>query len=78
MLTGCSWKTKTEPSIPPAKAIAIDTGALQQCSLLKENLTITTFEEGLIAYSDIATLYGQCAKQQSNSIKLLKQFGGIK
>ena len=76
-LTGCGLFKKQEPTIEPTKVVKIDKEALLPCDLLKEDLVITTFESSLKVYGDTAEAYAKCAKQQSNSIKLLKQFGNI-
>lgn len=77
-LSGCGLFKKDGPTIEPAKVVKIDMDALIPCDLLKEVLVINTFEDGLKVYAETAEAYGKCAKQQSNSIKLLKQFGNIK
>lgn len=78
-LSGCIFPVKPdEPSMPPAKPVAIDKAALEPCALLKEDIVLTSFPDLLVVYSDTATKYAECAKKQSNSIKLLKEFGGIK
>lgn len=76
-LISCST-TKPEPAIAPAKVVRIDSSALQQCSLLQEDIVLVTFPDLLVAYSDIATKYADCANKQKNSVKLLKEFGNIK
>lgn len=77
-LTSCSWPTKPEPVIEPAKVVKIDKAALLSCDLLKEDVILATFPDILVAYSDIATKYADCANKQNSSIKLLKEFGNIK
>ena len=70
--------TKEMPVIHEAKVIRIDSGALQYCHALSEDIKIITFEDVVTVYGDLATKYGICANKQADSIKLLKQFGGIK
>lgn len=78
-LSGCGiFKKDPEPVIYSSTPVQIDREALEYCSLLKEGLVINTFEGALLAYSDVATLYAACSNKQTNSVKLLKQFGGIK
>lgn len=79
-LTGCSWFKK--PEEPPAgistKPVDIRPEALEQCSLLEENITIKTFDNLLVAYSEVTLQYAICANKQTASVKLLKQIGNIK
>lgn len=79
-MTGCSWFTKHED--PPAgistKQVDIRPEALEECSLLKEDLVIKTFDNLLVAYSDVALQYAACSNKQTASVKLLKQIGNIK
>jgi len=78
-LQGCGlFKKVPDPSIPPDKVVQVDKAALEQCSLLNENLVISTFEDAVIAYGDLSTMYGTCAGKQAVSVKLLKQFSNIK
>lgn len=77
-LSGCGiFPRKDVPTITP-KVVRIDSEALTPCSLLKEDLTVVTFEDALTVYGDLATQYGICATKQNNSIKLLKEFSGSK
>lgn len=75
-LQGCN--TIPEIAIPADKPVNISKEALEPCSLLKENLAISSFEDAIVAYGDLSTAYGTCANKQFTSIKLLKQFGNIK
>ena len=78
-LSGCGvFKKDPGPVTYTNAPVKLDREALEYCSLLKEGLVISTFEDAIIAYSDVATLYAACSNKQTNSIKLLKQFGGIK
>lgn len=77
-LTSCACFKKPETVVPPDRIVNIDPRVLQYCDLLKENLDISTFDDILIAYSDISISYSVCANKQATSIKLLKEFGGIK
>lgn len=77
LLSGCPLFKKDGPTIEPVKVVHIDPRALEQCALLEENIELNSFEAGLVPYADMAKAYGICAKKQSNSIKLLKQFGNI-
>ena len=78
-LLGCASTKKVDtPVIPPAAVINIDSAAFLQCAMLKEDIVIATFEDAILAYGDLSTAYGVCAKQQSVSIKLIKQLGNIK
>jgi PBP1b-binding outer membrane lipoprotein LpoB len=77
LLQGCAFldyfKKHDEPviAVQPAN---IDSATYELCDLLSESLVINTFEDGLIAYGDLATKYSKCAKKQSNSVVLLKKF----
>lgn len=79
-LQGCGFlsyfKTKN-PTLPPDKIVNIDKDALKLCIALNENLTISSFEDALVVYGDLATSYGICAKQQATSVKLIKKLGSI-
>lgn len=66
------------PAITINKVVKIEKEALEPCGLLTEAVVVNTFEDGLIAYGDLAARYGACANKQNTSIKLLKQFGNIK
>jgi hypothetical protein len=70
----------TIPKIPPitTKPVTLDSTALEQCPSLKEDITVSTFDQFIVVYGDLATMYGKCAGQQAGSVKLLKQFGNIK
>ena len=76
-LQSCA-STKTVPTIQDAKPVQIDSVILQQCPKLSEDVKVSTFEDILTVYGDLATKYGLCANKQADSVKLLKQFGGIK
>ena len=77
VLVGCA--TAPLPTIvPPSKVVHIAPSVLESCTLLDENPLVSTFEDVLVLYSELATAYGVCADKQSNSIKLLKEFGNIK
>ena len=78
LLTGCPWPIKPEPAIELAKPVKIEKAALELCNLLQEDIVLVTFPDLLVAYSDIATKYAECAGKQKNSVKLLKEFGNIK
>lgn len=81
-LQGCGFldklKKPEEPAIPPNKVVNIDTAALEYCPLLKEEIKVSTFEQILVEYSELATSYGNCASKQATSVKLIKQLGNIK
>ncbi len=78
-LSACGvFKKDPGPVVYTNEPVQINKEALEHCSLLKEGLVITTFEDALLAYSDVATLYATCSNKQATSIKLLKQFGGTK
>lgn len=81
-LQGCVlfdfFRKKDEPTISLSKEVTLDKDALRQCSLLQEDLVVSTFDDALVVYGKLATQYGVCAKQQSNSVILLKKFGNIK
>ena len=78
-LFGCAaTKLPDAPIIPPTKVINIDSDALTPCAELSENVNIVTFEDVLLAYGDLSTAYGACAKRQTISIKLIKQLGNVK
>ena len=79
-LTGCSWfKKPDKPFVPPDTKVNIDTKVLEPCSLLKEDIKLTTFDEYLLVeYPQIVKQYTDCAIKQSNSVKLIKQLGNIK
>ena len=74
-LSGCAFfKKDISPVTYTNEAVRIDSSALEYCSLLKDNLVISTFEDAIVAYSDVATLYATCSNKQTTSVKLLKQF----
>lgn len=77
-LQGCVLFKKPDPIINTPAVVSIDSEILQLCPLLKENTLVDTFEDALVVYGDLAIAYGNCAKKQENSVKLLKQFGNIK
>lgn len=77
-LQGCASFKKPDIVINTPSVVTIDTEILQLCPLLKEDAVISSFEDSITVYADLATAYGICAKKQSNSVKLLKQFGNIK
>ena len=82
-LQGCAlfdfFKKPEEPSVPPTnKVVNIDSAVLEFCPLLKEEIKVSTFEQILVEYSDLATQYGKCATKQATGVKLIKQFGNIK
>ena len=79
-LQGCALFEKKceEPNIPPEKVVHIDSAALEACPKLKEDLQLSSFDQFILAYGDLATNYASCANKQAGSIKLLKQFGNIK
>lgn len=70
--------TKEVPIIHEAKVIQLDSGVLQLCQELDETVKIMAFQDIITVYSDLATKYTLCANKQADSVKLLKQFGGIK
>lgn len=79
-LSGCGifQKPKQEVVINTPSVVHIDTETLVPCPLLKEDVLVSNFDDALVQYGDLATLYGICANKQKISIKLLKQFGNIK
>ena len=77
-LTACDTFPKKEVAAISPKVVNIDSTALEQCPNLKEDITVSTFDQFIVLYGDLATMYGKCAGQQAGSIKLLKQFGNIK
>ena len=78
-LTGCAcFKKPEEPSGITTKPVEFKPEVLEHCSLLKENLVLKTFDDTLVAYSDLVTSYVVCANKQSTSVKLLKEIGNVK
>ena len=81
-LQGCAFldffRKPDIPAVSPQKVVKLDPDVYKTCDLLKEDLAIATFEDSLIAYSDLATLYGKCANKQKDSVKLLKDFSNYK
>lgn len=77
-LTGCACFKKEENVPVTPKTVHIDAAALANCSKLPEDVLLTSFEQFLDKYSDLALKYADCANKQSNSVKLLKEFGNIK
>lgn len=77
-LFGCGIFKKEPIAVISNATIKLDREALEYCSFLKEGVVINTFEDAMVVYTDIATLYTICAGKQATSIKLLKQFGGVK
>lgn len=78
-LTGCGCFQKHED--PPGisvKPIEFKPEVLEQCALLDEKLAVKTFNDILIAYGDLTTMYVVCANKQTASVKLLKEIGNIK
>lgn len=75
-LLGCGHNPPA-PAITINKTVEIAKEALEPCVLLQDSV-ITSFEDVLVAYGDLATKYGICASKQNTSITLLKQFGNIK
>lgn len=66
------------PVVDAPAPVKIETATLTLCATLNEDITVTQFEEVVIVYSDLATMYATCANKQADSVKLLKKFGGIK
>ncbi len=78
-LSGCSlFQKKVEPPAIQPKVVNIDSAALEPCANLKESVQVFTFDDIVNEYADIATSYAVCAKKQSTSIKLLKEFSNTK
>ncbi len=81
-LTGCgfleNFKKKEEPPAITTNKVHIDKESLDLCVSLDETLVVRNFQDAVVAYSDLAVKYGNCANKQYNSVKLLKQFGNIK
>lgn len=78
-ISGCAFLNKpVPPVIPEAQVVRLAPDSLTFCDMLKEDIVITTFEDAILAYGELATQYGTCANKQADSIKLLKKFGGIK
>jgi hypothetical protein len=80
LLQGCAFLDyfKNPPSIPPGIPVNISTEALKECPLLKNDVTVASFEDAIIAYGDVAAAYGTCANKQKASIRLIKELGNIK
>lgn len=77
-ITGCSlFKTRTEPSIPHSAPVYIDKYLLEPCKLLNTNPSVKSFDDAILQYADLSTLYGECAIKQLSSIKLIKQLGNV-
>jgi hypothetical protein len=74
-LISCST-TKPVAAITP-KVVNLDSSVLEPCAILKEDIQILSFDQIIDLYGSLAAQYGICAIKQSNSIKLLKQFGNI-
>ena len=72
------FQKRSEVIINPPTKVNLDSATLEPCSLLKENIVISTFDDVVNLYSDVVAAYSVCANKQNTSIKLLKQFGGIK
>lgn len=68
----------TIPIVPPDQKVDIAAEALESCPKLSETVVVTSFEDSIVAYGDLATNYGKCANKQNTSIKLIKQLGNIK
>lgn len=66
------------PVVDAAKPVKIDPAVLTLCPMLKEDIKIFSFDDVVTVYGDLATAYGVCANKQADSVKLLKQMGGIK
>lgn len=85
LLTGCIFNRKPDKSEPPAVPPAvttqkfnIDSGLLVLCPRLPETLAITSFEDVVAVYGELATQYVACANRQADSVRVLKQIGNIK
>jgi hypothetical protein len=84
LLQGCTLlhffkKPEPPPAIPPTtKTANLDSASLLLCDKLKEAVDVKSFEEIIAVYGELTTQYVTCANRQSNSVKLLKQFGNIK
>lgn len=72
------FKKNPEVVVVTPKIVHIDKDVIIPCSMLDEEVTISTFEDALVAYSNLGMLYGVCANKQNTSIKIIKQFGNIK
>lgn len=81
-LQGCAfldWFRKPEPPVvPPDVVVHIDSKLLEQCEQLKTDLQLSSFDQFIIEYGNVATLYGKCASKQAASVKLIKELGNIK
>ena len=79
LLQGCAlFERKIEPPAIQPQVVNIDSAALEQCSLLREDIIISSFEDIISVYAEIATSYAICANRQATSVRLLKKFGNIK
>ena len=79
-LQGCAFLDyfKNPPAIPSGAPVNISAEALVECPLLKSDVIVASFEDAIVAYSDVAVAYGNCANKQKSSIKLIKELGNIK
>lgn len=77
-LTGCGLFKKREiPVVESTKALNIDPKLLQPCQLLN-TVPLTSFDDVVNAYSDLAIKYVNCANKQQDAASLIKEFGNIK
>lgn len=78
-LGGCGlFKKKIDPVVDSTKVVKVDPRILEACPLLAENITITTFEEVLVAYSSLGEKYAICANKHKDGVKVIKELGNIK
>ena len=84
LLTGCGFLKKPDKPEPAAvpeittQKFNIDSGLLVLCPRLPETLAITSFEDVVAVYGELATQYVACANRQADSVRVLKQIGNIK
>jgi hypothetical protein len=78
-IQGCAFldHSKNSPAIPPGAPVNISAEALTTCPLLKDSVLVSSFEEAIILYGDLAETYEVCANKQKASIKLIKELGNI-
>ena len=74
-LSGCAHFENSK--VIPDAVVKVSPAVLELCANLNENITVNTFDDAILAYADLSTMYGVCANKQVVSVKLLKQFANI-
>lgn len=80
LLQGCAFLNSAsntkEPIIPTTQSLNIDSSLLEFCTTIPEKSSIPSFDQYLVDYGMLATLYGTCATKQAAGVKLLQKIQG--